>query len=65
MIWMFLLAVVMGFVFYKLGVLTVMFALLQGLLKLLFVLWGCSSWWRCGDGLGGGAVELTEAGQRC
>lgn len=40
MIWMFLLAVVMGFVFFKLGVLTVMFALLQGLLKLLFVLSG-------------------------
>ena len=40
MIWMFLLAVVMGFVFFKLGVLSVMFALLQGLLKLLFVLSG-------------------------
>ena len=40
MIWMFLLAVVMGLVFFKLGVLSVMFALLQGLLKLLFVLSG-------------------------
>ena len=40
MIWMFLLAVVMGFVFFKLGVLTVMFTLLQGLLKLLFVVSG-------------------------
>ena len=40
MIWMFLLAVVMGFVFFKLGALTVMFALLQGLTKLLFVVSG-------------------------
>ena len=40
MIWMFLLAVVMGFVFFKLGVLTVMVTLLQGLLKLLFVVSG-------------------------
>ena len=50
MIWMFLLAVVMGIVFFKLGVLTVWFALLQGLLKLLYVLSGLFlvvATWRC------------------
>ena len=40
MFWMILLLLVMGLVFFKLGVLTVWFGLLQGLLKLLFVLSG-------------------------
>ena len=40
MIVMLLLAVVLGLVFFKLGVLTVWFGVLQGLLKLLFVLSG-------------------------
>ena len=40
MFWMVLLLVVMGLVFFKLGVLTVWFALLQGLVKVLFVLSG-------------------------
>jgi len=40
MFWMVLLLVVMGLVFFKLGVLTVWFGLLQGLVKVLFVLSG-------------------------
>ena len=40
MFWMLLLLLVMGLVFFKLGVLTVWFGLLQGLIKLLFVLSG-------------------------
>ncbi len=40
MFWMFLLSVVIGLVFFKLGVLTVWFGVLQGLLKLLFVVSG-------------------------
>ena len=37
MFWMVLLLLVMGLVFFKLGVLTVWFGVLQGVLKLLFV----------------------------
>ena len=40
MFWMFLLSVVIGLVVFKLGVLTVWFGVLQGLLKLLFVVSG-------------------------
>lgn len=40
MVWMILLLLVMGLVFFKLGVLTVWFGVLQGLLKLLFVVSG-------------------------
>ena len=40
MIVMLLLALVLGLVFFKLGVLTVWFGVLQGLVKLLFVLSG-------------------------
>ena len=40
MFWMVLLLLVMGLVFFKLGVLTVWFGVLQGLVKLLFVLSG-------------------------
>jgi len=40
MFWMVLLLVVMGLVFFKLGVLTVWFGLPQGLVKVLFVLSG-------------------------
>lgn len=40
MFWMFLLSVVLGLAFFKLGVLTVWFGVLQGLLKLLFVVSG-------------------------
>ena len=40
MFWMILLLVVMGLVFFKLGVLTVWFGVLQGLLKVLFVVSG-------------------------
>jgi hypothetical protein len=40
MFWMILLLLVMGLVFFKLGVLTVWFGVLQGLVKLLFVLSG-------------------------
>jgi len=40
MFWMILLLLVMGLVFFKLGVLTVWFGVLQGLLKLLFVVSG-------------------------
>ena len=79
MIWMFLLAVVMGFVFFKLGVLTVMFALLQGLLKLLFVLSGLflvvAAWngspaddarppWTCGSCGSGGRKSHGYSGTR-
>ncbi len=40
MLWIVLLAVVLGLVFFKLGVLTVWFSLLQGLVKVLGVLTG-------------------------
>ena len=40
MFWMVLLLLVMGLVFFKLGVLTVWFTLLQGLVKVLFALSG-------------------------
>ena len=40
MFWIFLLAVVLALVFFKMGVLTVWFGVMQGLLKLLFVLSG-------------------------
>jgi hypothetical protein len=40
MFWILLLLLVMGLVFFKLGVLTVWFGLLQGLVKVLFVLSG-------------------------
>ena len=40
MILMFLLLLVMGLVFFKLGVLTVWFAILEGLVKVLFVVSG-------------------------
>jgi hypothetical protein len=40
MFWMVLLLLVMGLVFFKLGVLTVWFGVLQGVVKLLFVLSG-------------------------
>ena len=40
MLWVVLLAVVLGLVFFKLGVLTVWFSVLQGLLKLLGLVTG-------------------------
>lgn len=40
MFWLVLLALVAGFLLFKLGVLTVWFAVLQGLLKVLFVVSG-------------------------
>lgn len=40
MILIFLLLLVMGLVFFKLGVLTVWFAILEGLVKVLFVVSG-------------------------
>ena len=40
MLWIVLLAVVLGLVFFKLGVLTVWFSLLQGLVKVLGVITG-------------------------
>ena len=40
MFWILVLLLVMGLVFFKLGVLTVWFALLQGMVKVLFVLSG-------------------------
>jgi uncharacterized membrane protein YidH (DUF202 family) len=40
MIWMFLLAVVLGLVFFKLGVYSVVFGLLQLMAKVLFVVSG-------------------------
>lgn len=40
MFWIILLLLVMGLVFFKLGVLTVWFGLLQALLKVLFVVSG-------------------------
>lgn len=40
MFWLVLLALVAGFLLFKLGVLTVWFAVLQGVLKILFVVSG-------------------------
>ncbi len=50
MIWMFLLAVVLGAVFFKLGVYSVVFGLVQLLAKVLFFGTGASWWWRRGGG---------------